>query len=130
MLFREHAQDQADQDTEELAGEEEEKYFCLPCGHLVTLGRWRIEKDGEHQHQCFNPVGMLFRILTFKEAPGVASIGGATAKFTWFTGYSWRVSLCAGCREQLGWQFSGADMPRVFFGLIADKLTTQPPDGG
>ncbi len=128
MLFRELAEDEAGQDTESLAGEEEEKYFCLPCGHLVTLGRWRIEKDGEHEHHCFNPAGILFRILTFVDAPGVVSVGDPTAEFTWFTGHSWQVSLCAGCREQLGWRFSGDEPPRVFFGLIRDKLTTTPPE--
>jgi hypothetical protein len=127
MLFKEHTQDQPDQDTEELAGEEEEKYFCLACGHLVTLARWRMEKNGEHQHQCFNPAGILFHILTFHDAPGVVSAGRPSAEFSWFQGYSWRVSLCAGCRDHLGWQFSGAELPAVFFALIRDKLTTTPP---
>ena len=128
MLFREHAQDLPEEDTEDLSGEEEEKYFCLPCGHLVTLGRWRMQKDGEHEHECLNPAGILFRILTFSEAPGVRALGSPTAEFTWFPGYSWQVSLCGNCREQLGWQFIGPVPPRVFFGLIRDKLTTTPPD--
>ncbi len=126
MLYQIKTEDQTDlgEDQEEA----EEKYYCRACGHLITEGGWRVAVGGSHEHNRANPGGHRFRIWLFKEASGVFAIGAPDETFTWFPGYGWQAALCHGCREQLGWQFSGADMPRVFFGLIADKLTTVPPD--
>ncbi len=114
-------------DAGELSEEEEEKLYCVQCGNLVTMGRWRISVNGDHQHTVFNPAGMLFEVLCFKEAPGVRAFGPRSGEFTWFPGTIWQVALCRSCRLQLGWQYTGAARPPVFFGLILPRLTSQPP---
>jgi hypothetical protein len=112
-----------EQDIEEDLGDE---LYCVACGHAVTRHVWRVSRGDGHEHIFFNPAGLVFSIVCFKEAPGVASGGAASDEFSWFKGYTWQVSACAGCSEHLGWQFSCAD--EVFFGLIKPKLTTKKPD--
>jgi len=127
VLYQIKTEDETDLEDEE--EEAPEKYYCAACGHLVTEGVWRIAVGGGHEHSRFNPAGLCYNILLFKEAPGVDPIGRPDPSFTWFPGYAWQAALCHRCREQIGWMFSGAESPRVFFGLIGEKLTTQPPDG-
>jgi len=115
-------------DTEELSEEEEEKLYCAQCGCLVTTGRWRISVNGDHEHTVFNPAGMLFEILCFKEAPGCRGVGRQTGEFSWFAGYLWKVGLCRFCGIQLGWLFTGGGSPRVFFAMIRQRLTNRSPD--
>jgi hypothetical protein len=62
-------------DVEELGKEEEEKFYCASCGHLITTGRWLISVDGGHEHTFFNPAGIIFDIRCFKEAPGAVAAG-------------------------------------------------------
>ncbi len=114
-------------EAEKLGKEEEEKFYCAHCGHLITMGRWRIGMEGGHEHRFFNPAGMVFDISCFKEAPGAAATGEPTDEFTWFKGCSWQVALCRDCSTHLGWQFTGDGAPPVFFGLISDRLTRQAP---
>ena len=85
--------------------------------------------NGAHEHTVFNPAGRIFTIGCFKEAPGADSIGPATDDFTWFKGYDWQIALCRGCNVHIGWQYTGAEAPAVFFGLILAMLTTQPKGG-
>ncbi len=104
---------------------------CAGCGHLVTRGRWRLDMGGigdGHEHVFFNPHGIVFRILCFREAPGARDAGAPSDEFTWFKGYKWNLALCRGCGGHLGWRFTGAGAPAVFFGLIKGKLAG-PPKG-
>lgn len=102
---------------------------CAACGHLVTRTRWRLSMDG-HEHTFFNPAGRVFTVLCFREAPGAADRGDPTDEFTWFKGYDWNFALCRGCGEHLGWRFTGALDPPLFFGLIKPKLSSQPTPNG
>ena len=108
-----------DDDT---AGAEADEIYCAGCGTLVTRSGWRISRNGDHEHTVFNPVGQLYRVVCFKQAPGVAAVGAPSGEFTWFKGYAWQIAYCRGCDTHLGWQYLGPD---VFFGLIRDKLTTE-----
>ena len=132
LLLRKQAPTELDADgetdDETVPEEEEEKLYCAQCGHLITDGTWRISMAGDHEHTFFNPAGVIFEIYCFKEAPGVFARGRASGEFTWFTGYKWQVAQCTGCAVHMGWKFSGADQPRVFFGLIRSKLTDHRPD--
>lgn len=103
------------------------EYFCVRCGAPVTRGRWEMSMNGGFEHVFFNPAGIVFRVLCFKEAPGATAVGAASGQFTWFKGYLWRIAACTGCDLHLGWRFEGAEAPRVFFGLIKDSLTTRSP---
>ncbi len=96
---------------------------CAQCGDLVTRGRWRLVMNEGHEHTVFNPHGNVFRVLCFKEAPGVCGSGASTDEFTWFKGYAWTLNFCEGCGIHLGWRYEGATLPRVFFGLIRPRLT-------
>lgn len=111
----------------DVATEEDDAIYCAACGQLATRGRWRIAMNGDHQHTVFNPAGVVFRVVCFKEAPGVGAVGEPSGEFTWFRGYDWRLALCRGCNVHLGWQYTGEKEPQVFFGLIAPKLTSTKP---
>jgi hypothetical protein len=116
-----------DAPSTDVRGEEWEKdieYFCVCCGALVTHGRWEMSLNGGHEHVFFNPAGLVFRILCFREAPGAASQGPASGVFSWFRGYLWRLAVCRACDAHLGWRYEGGAEPRIFFGLIKDALTT------
>lgn len=96
--------------------------LCAVCGHEVTRVALAMRKDGTHRHHCVNPLGIEFTVRLFSAAPGAMPAGPASARATWFAGYSWRLVGCAACREHLGWLYEGGDTPPSFFGLIADAL--------
>jgi hypothetical protein len=93
---------------------------CARCRGLVTSRASAISVGGGHAHTFANPHGLEFRIGCFADAPGCAELGGESSYWTWFAGFSWRVSLCRQCGEHLGWLFRSADAR--FFGLILDRL--------
>ena len=51
---------------EEIIDEESSELYCAACGHLVARTVWRIAVDGAHEHTFFDPVSILFRVLSFK----------------------------------------------------------------
>lgn len=51
---------------EEIIYKESSEPYCTACGHLVTRTDWRIAVDGAHEHTFFDPVGILFWVLSFK----------------------------------------------------------------
>lgn len=93
---------------------------CARCGHRVTSRAYRRDLAGGHQHTFVNPAGHVFEIGCFAAAPGARVDGPASAEFSWFPGWLWRVAACGGCGGHLGWRFElGAE--RVF-GLITAAL--------
>lgn len=103
----------------------EKRLFCAACRHPVTHQDERIPVQGGHEHTFINPHGITYRIGCFHDAAGCAPVGEATQEFTWFSGYTWRIALCAHCRAQLGWRFqSDGD---YFYGLITAQLTSAGP---
>jgi hypothetical protein len=120
-----------DQDTETLDKDETETddaLYCAKCGALMTRTRWAADIGG-FERVFINPAGRVFRIACFRESPGAADHGEATAQDTWFPGYAWTIQVCKGCGNHAGWRFEGDTEPRVFFGLIKTALTMSP-DGG
>lgn len=105
----------------------DDSILCAECSMLVTRTRWRLSMGGEHEHTFFNPAGNIFRVLCFRESPGVSSVGNPSNEFTWFKKYLWTFSLCLGCGGHLGWRYEGDAEPRIFFGLIKAKLSHSPP---
>lgn len=120
MLFELEHDEQNDNDVE-LSSDDD--IYCVQCGTLVTRGRWRLVVNQDHEHTVFNPLGKVFRIVCFKEAPGIKDYGDFSGEFTWFKGFEWILGLCRGCGGHLGWRFQGDPTPQVFFGLIKPKLT-------
>jgi len=115
-------------DQTDIVTTEDDALYCRACGHLVTRTRWRVAIDGRREHLFVNPAGIAFEIACYREAPGAADASPATLEATWFPGFAWRVSICAGCSRHLGWRFEAVDAAQVFFGLIANRLTNQPRD--
>lgn len=105
--------------------EVEKRLFCAACRHPVTHQGERIPVQGAHEHRCTNPHGITYHIGCFREAGGGVPIGVATAEYTWFPGYAWRLVLCANCRAHLGWRFQSPD--DYFHGLILVRLTSAGP---
>jgi hypothetical protein len=93
---------------------------CRVCGFPVCHPDSAITVAGAHRHTFANPHGIVFEIGCFRNAPGCARVGPATDDFTWFAGYRWRIAICAGCHEHLGWRFEGTG--DSFYGLILDRL--------
>jgi hypothetical protein len=110
-----------EEEAEEQEPEEEEYILCRQCQQAITRPADRITVDGSHLHTFANPHGIVFEIGCFKTVRGCGYAGPLTDEFSWFSGYSWRVSYCSMCLTHLGWMFvsGGGD---VFHGLILDRL--------
>ncbi|HTV18976.1 MAG TPA: cereblon family protein [Polyangiaceae bacterium] len=101
---------------------------CAACGRFVAESRARMAVDGAHRHSFINPAGMIFRVACFAEAPGVVPVGDESAFFTWFAGFAWRVALCRGCGEHLGWSYRSDDSG--FVALIEERIVERSaPEG-
>ena len=97
--------------------------LCANCMHLITFHQAAMNINGFHEHTFANPSGLIFTIGCFNQAPGCAVAGEATAEFSWFQGFRWRVAVCAACLSHLGWRFSSSG--HSFFGLILNKLVDE-----
>jgi len=104
------------------------RLFCALCRHPVTHQDQRIAVNGGHEHRCTNPGGYTFDIGCFHEAGGCITTGEATAAHTWFSGYAWRIAICASCDRHLGWRFQAPE--HYFHGLILGRLTSIADAGG
>jgi hypothetical protein len=98
--------------------------LCAACGHRITSERNRIEAGGSYEHRFFNPHGILFHIGCFRSAGGCLTTGEANLDFTWFPGYAWRLALCRGCLQHLGWRFESS-AGDSFFGLVLNRLVVE-----
>lgn len=98
----------------------DERIVCGACGTSITHARERISVDSAHEHTFQNPLGIVYHIGCFRNAPGAAAFGSPTLEHTWFAGFAWQVAICRGCELHLGWRFSSSDS--IFFGLILSRL--------
>jgi hypothetical protein len=97
---------------------------CRQCRQAITTTDARISVDGRHRHVFANPHGLVFEIGCFNRIHHCGVSGPATAEFTWFAGYAWKVVFCGRCLTHLGWSFhSAAD---AFYGLIAQRIIEPP----
>lgn len=108
-------------DEDEAIPLDEDALVCRRCGAAITTQTFARAVDGRHLHTFFNPAGLLYEIGCFEQAPGCVDSGRPTGTFSWFVGYRWRYSHCAGCGVHLGWQFCASE-GRVFWGLIRNRL--------
>lgn len=97
------------------------RLVCCDCSHPITSESERITVQGAHQHTFTNPHQVTYRIGCFRDAPGCSYAGAATNEFTWFSGYSWRIALCAGCGTHIGWVYRKLE-GAAFHGLIVNQL--------
>ncbi len=99
----------------------EEFIRCRSCLRVVTHDSERVEIQGAHLHTFANPSGVVFEIGCFGAATGCAHAGPTTNEFSWFRGYRWKIAVCGGCLNHLGWRFSSGG-GHVFHGLILNRL--------
>lgn len=95
--------------------------LCKFCRNIITSKDKKIDIAGSHQHTLFNPEGIVFEVVCFKDATGCRVTGGPTLNFSWFEGFTWQFSLCSKCSAHLGW-FYLSQQGQNFFGLIQNKL--------
>ena len=101
--------------------DEEAWYVCKNCRNRLAHASARKVMQGSHTHTFANPSGVVFEIACFSSARGYSFLGTSSAEFSWFSGYSWRIIVCAVCVTHLGWIFSSQD-GSSFFGLITDRI--------
>lgn len=94
---------------------------CRTCSHTITSDDQRLQIAGSHHHTFFNPVGIVYELGCFNNAPGCSVLGESSSEFSWFAGYLWRIALCARCGTHLGWRFESA-VQNNFYGLILSLL--------
>ncbi|HBT97258.1 MAG TPA: hypothetical protein DEB25_06330 [Desulfobulbaceae bacterium] len=107
------------QEGEERFRERENFLRCVRCGHIITHRGQAIAVAGGHEQTFVNPVGKVFTVRLFRRTPGCRWQGRPTREFSWFPGYLWRLALCGGCGDHLGWLFQGED---EFTALIAAAI--------
>lgn len=128
VLFREGIDNERDRvkdviDADEELRADEPVIFCRACSHTITTGNQQIEVAGSHRHTFFNPAGIVYELACFARAPGCSLAGEASAEFSWFAGYFWRIALCGWCGMHMGWRFESADIS--FYGLILSHLQSR-----
>lgn len=99
----------------------EECILCRQCHQVITSPSERIEMQGSHEHTFANPGGIIFQIGCFKSVRGCRYVSPATEEWSWFKGFSWRVTVCSACLTHIGWLFSSSDR-ESFHGLILSRL--------
>ncbi len=100
------------------------RLVCARCRAYITATAHQMEMNGRHRHVFDNPVGLVFEIGCFREAPGCVVFDEPTDEFTWFPGFAWQIAWCQGCREHVGWKYTGKGLS-PFFGLILGKLVRE-----
>ena len=97
----------------------EKRLLCMHCRQFITHESDSVVINGQHIHTCMNPGGYEYTFGCYLQAPGCLAVGGATFDHTWFANYNWRIAICSGCHEHMGWLFSNEEH---FFALIQEKL--------
>jgi hypothetical protein len=120
LFFMDVGSNVAADDASRLAEDDRRALFCRTCGQPVARHRDRIEVNGAHIHAVFNPMGILFEVGCFAQAPGCRFEGEFTSKFTWFPGHAWRFAFCRQCGVHLGWEYR--EETNSFAGLIMTEL--------
>lgn len=100
--------------------QDEEIIVCAYCNHPITDPSKQITVNHSFHHIFTNPHGYVFEIGCFSEADGCRPVSVSSNEFSWFIGYSWKISVCHYCSSHLGWIFSSKS--HKFFGLILEKL--------
>ncbi|MBN2526714.1 MAG: hypothetical protein JXR76_09990 [Deltaproteobacteria bacterium] len=104
----------------------EQRYVCRACGVPVTTATARMSIGGRAEHTFANPGADVYTIGCFADAQNLVVASEPSSLFTWFPGYQWQVTICAGCGLHLGWLYTAVNR---FYGLIMDRLYLQekPP---
>lgn len=110
-----------DEVKEKVSSDDEDFILCRQCLQVITHPSERTEVQGSHEHTFANPAGILFQIGCFRSAVGCTQVSPPTDEFSWFRGFSWRITVCSTCLTHLGWLFVSPG-GRSFHGLILNRL--------
>jgi hypothetical protein len=94
--------------------------LCIYCNQQITDPSRQINVNNAFQHVFANPNGHVFEIGCFSEAKGCVQHSISSNEFSWFTGFSWQISVCSYCSNHLGWFFSSES--KSFYALIMDRI--------
>jgi hypothetical protein len=112
----------------EVDSDDDNRWVCRTCRNPIAN---RSAMFGSGRPEVFsNPHGLVYEIITVREARGLLGVGGVVAEFSWFPGHAWQVVCCSNCLTHLGWHYRAAApglTPSEFFGLLVNELTE---DGG
>jgi hypothetical protein len=103
----------------ELAAGPAGDWLCVWCLNRVADETDRFSYGGKQVFAFTNPEGIRFEILTFSRTLGCCQTGIPSLQYTWFEGHAWSYCQCGGCRQHLGWYYSGE---HEFVGLIKSRL--------
>ena len=112
-------------DDDSTSHDEEHAIVCRYCNAEISAPRFAFGMRAQSAVQVFpNPYGQMKEILTLRAAWGWRVEGWATADFTWFSGYAWRILYCEQCSHHLGWRFQAErdNEPPHFFGLLVSEI--------
>jgi hypothetical protein len=111
-------------EKEQASVAERTRLVCRSCGTTISTTDAVIPR-GDWPLVFANPQGRVFELVLLRAAEELVFVGPATTEYTWFSGYAWRVALCAGCGNALGWRYEAAEperSPAIFFGLQSKEL--------
>ena len=101
---------------------DERRLFCAACRSVITSQDDRVSIQGGQEHTFTNPHGYVLHIGCFGDTRGCAYVGDRMSAWSWFRGFTWRITLCSSCNTHLGWLFEAPD--EKFHGLILNRLTS------
>ncbi|KAM2969555.1 hypothetical protein FF2_016641 [Malus domestica] len=104
---------------------------CKTCQNIIARRSNMLVMSSEGPLGAYvNPGGHVHEIMTFYKANGLALIGPPTSEYSWFPGYAWTITNCAGCETHMGWLFTATKKnlkPKYFWGIrssqVSDDLT-------
>ena len=99
---------------------EGQQILCENCGNIITGPEQIITVNDHHRHTFLNPEGLVFQVGCFSHADGCLIDDQPALENTWFTGFTWSISICSNCMVHIGWFYQKDDTH--FFSLILDRL--------
>lgn len=103
-------------------------FICKRCSNEVGSYNdiFAMSKQGVQTSYC-NPSGFVHETLTIYKTRenSTFTTDRPSTEFSWFPGYSWQITLCANCRNHLGWKFVATKknyLPKSFYGLSGNSI--------
>lgn len=103
-------------------------FICKRCANEIGSYNdiFAMNKQGVQTSYC-NPAGYVHETLTIYKTKenSTFTIDRPSTEFSWFPGYSWQITLCANCRQHLGWKFVATKnnyLPKSFYGLSGNNI--------
>lgn len=103
-------------------------FICKRCSNEIGSYNdiFAMSKQGVQTSYC-NPSGFVHETLTIYKTRenSTFTTDRPSTEFSWFPGYSWQITLCANCRNHLGWKFVATKknyLPKSFYGLSGNSI--------